>query len=132
MTRPPRPAAARDAPIVHALIHEVQALDEAHDEQTLRTLAQLLGPYTPGRSAERLDVARAAELLDVHPDTLVRWARNKRIWAIKVGREWRFDPDRLEVTPVAGRTAASPAPSTSRRHPPRGTFRAVDALRALG
>lgn len=131
MTRPPRPATP-DAPIVHALIHELQALDQAHDEQTLRTLAQLVGPHTPGRSAELLDVARAAELLHVHPDTLVRWARSKRIWAIKVGREWRFDPDRLEVTPVTGRTAASPAPSTSRRHPPRGTFRAVDALRALG
>lgn len=41
-------------------------------------------------------VHKAAEILDVHPWTLYRWAREGRIPAVKLGRSVRFRVASLE------------------------------------
>jgi excisionase family DNA binding protein len=44
-----------------------------------------------------LDIDQAAERLSVHPATLYRWARQKRLPCIRIGaRVLRFDPRALE------------------------------------
>jgi excisionase family DNA binding protein len=44
-----------------------------------------------------LDIDQAAERLSVHPATLYRWARQKRLPVIRIGaRVLRFDPLALE------------------------------------
>lgn len=45
---------------------------------------------------QTVSVARAAEVLGVHPWTLYRWAREGRIPAIKLGRSVRFRVAALE------------------------------------
>jgi extracellular factor (EF) 3-hydroxypalmitic acid methyl ester biosynthesis protein len=47
-------------------------------------------------SEKLLTLEKAAEYLDVHPGTLYRWARIKRVPAVKVGRVWRFRIENLE------------------------------------
>lgn len=42
-----------------------------------------------------LTIQEAAKYLDVHPYTLYRWAKLKKIPAIKMGRVWRFRKERL-------------------------------------
>jgi len=39
---------------------------------------------------QTVNVARAAEILGVHPWTLYRWAREGRIPAVRLGRSVRF------------------------------------------
>jgi excisionase family DNA binding protein len=47
--------------------------------------------------AALLDINQAAERLAVHPMTLYRWARAKRVPAIRIGpRVLRFDPRALD------------------------------------
>lgn len=43
-----------------------------------------------------LTIEKAAEYLDIHPGTLYRWARAKKIPAVKMGKVWRFKKERLE------------------------------------
>jgi excisionase family DNA binding protein len=60
-----------------------------------------------------MDVAAAAKVMDVHPATLYRWARQRKIPCVRMGsRVIRFDPDALnryisknsvEVQEAAGR-----------------------------
>lgn len=45
---------------------------------------------------QTVDVARAAEVLGVHPWTLYRWAREGKIPSIKLGRSVRFRVAALE------------------------------------
>ena len=59
------------------------------------------------RDVLEFPAAEAADLLGLHPDTLVRMARAGRIWAQKVGREWRFRADRLEIEPLSNGAASS-------------------------
>lgn len=45
---------------------------------------------------EMLDIAATAELLQIHPESVRRMARERRLPAFKVGREWRFKLVALE------------------------------------
>jgi excisionase family DNA binding protein len=66
-------------------------------------------------------------VLGLHPDTLLRMARDGRIWAQKAGREWRFRADRLEIDPPA--RAVDPAVTRRSRRPRRATRSTVAAIR---
>jgi excisionase family DNA binding protein len=72
------------------------------DDAALRELAERIGPHLPAQINRLLDAREAAAVLGLHPDTLLRMARDGRIWAQKAGREWRFRADRLEIRPVTG------------------------------
>jgi excisionase family DNA binding protein len=76
------------------------ALLSALDETAVRELAERLRPHLPLDSDRFLDAREAAALLGLRPDTLLRMARDGRIWARKAGREWRFRADRLEIRPI--------------------------------
>jgi excisionase family DNA binding protein len=73
-----------------AFLAEIQDDDDAK-----RELAEVLRPYliapqkSPGTD-RLLDATEKAAQLRLHPDTLVKMARDHRIWATKVGRQWRF------------------------------------------
>jgi excisionase family DNA binding protein len=63
-------------------------------DAALRWLADLLRPYLTDADDKQpealLTADQIAGALQVHRDTVVRWARERRISATKVGREWRF------------------------------------------
>jgi len=44
-----------------------------------------------------ITVEEAAKYLDIHPVTLYRWARAKKIPAVKMGKVWRFKKEKLEA-----------------------------------
>ena len=47
-------------------------------------------------AAERLmNLSEAAQFLHIDPDTLRTLTRNGRVPAMKIGRQWRFDPELL-------------------------------------
>jgi excisionase family DNA binding protein len=98
-----------------ALLSALLAELASADERDKRELASQLRPFLTDDPARLLDAGEMAALVKVHPDTLVRWAHAGRIWATKVGREWRFRPDRPDVSPVAGGYPPSPAPATPHR-----------------
>ena len=102
------------------------ALLGALDETAARELAARLRPHLPTAPDRFLDAREAASMLGLHPDTLVRMARTGRIWAQKVGREWRFRADRLEVQPVAGNVSGS---ATRAPHAHRAARSSVAAIR---
>lgn len=58
-----------------------------------------------------LTTNQAAEMLDVHPDTVRRWCENGEITALKVGRNWAVARDdvmrrrRLQIIRAAHRRA---------------------------
>lgn len=82
---------------------------DALDEAALRELAGRLGPYLGHGSDRLLNVREKAEQLGIHPDTVVRMAREGRLSALKVGREWRFRADDLEIAVLrAGPTSSTP------------------------
>lgn len=56
---------------------------------------------------ELLTVREVASLLRLQPDTLYRWAREGRLPAIKLGKEWRVHPDDIER--LLGRSVPRPA-----------------------
>lgn len=84
------------------------ALLSALDEAAARELAERLRPHLPLDPTRFLDTREAAQVLGLHPDTLVRMARAGRISARKVGREWRFRADQLDIRPVAARAETVP------------------------
>ncbi|MCM8763240.1 MAG: helix-turn-helix domain-containing protein [Candidatus Omnitrophica bacterium] len=43
-----------------------------------------------------LTLEEAAQYLDIHPGTLYRWVKEKRVPSFKVGRIWRFKKEKLE------------------------------------
>jgi len=91
------------------------------DEDAKRELAEQLRPYLSHESDCLLDAVEAGPLAKLHPETLVRFAREGRVWAVKVGREWRFRADRLAIGPPAAETAPStPRPPVRRRAAGRG------------
>ena len=58
-------------------------------------------PHPPASFEPLLDSDRAAEIVQVHPKTLQRYARNGIVRGIRVGKLWRFRasdliPPRLE------------------------------------
>ena len=99
------------------------------DEKAARQLAERLRPHLPVGTDRFLDARQAADILGLHPDTLVRMARTGRIWAQKVGREWRFRADRLEVQPICGE-AGHPF-SVSRRRADQTPRSSVAAIRGI-
>ena len=98
------------------------------DDASARELAERLRPHLPVGPSRFLDAREAADVLGLHPDTLVRMARTGRIWAQKVGREWRFRADRLEVRPVNGE-GRHPLRMTRSRRSERGSPSSVAAIR---
>lgn len=71
------------------------ALLDALDDDALSVLAERLRPYLAD-SDELLDAREAATRLGLHERTVARMAREGRIpGAVKVGRGWRFNADRL-------------------------------------
>jgi len=49
-----------------------------------------------GRS-KVMKVVEVADLLNLDPDTIVRYANEEKIPAFKVGSRWRFDPETLAL-----------------------------------
>jgi excisionase family DNA binding protein len=99
------------------------------DDATKRELAGYLEPYLGDPSGRLLDRAEKAAQLRLHPDTLGRMARDGRIWAVKIGREWRFRADRSEIRPILG----DPFPTTNgvgpTRRPAKAAPTSVAAIR---
>ncbi|PZS15173.1 MAG: hypothetical protein DLM64_00290 [Solirubrobacterales bacterium] len=85
------------------------------DESTRCEVGSRLRPYLADDPERLLDAGEMAELLQLHPDTLVKMARTGRIWAQRAGREWRFRADRSEIAPAAGEPLVSHAPMSPRR-----------------
>jgi excisionase family DNA binding protein len=112
-------------PFLEAL---VTALDEA-DESVKLELADRLRPYLLAEDPGRLlSAEEKAEQLGLHPDTLVRMARNGRIpGAIKAGRAWRFRADCSKILPLEPPTSMpdSPAPRRRRSAPARRSVAAI-------
>jgi excisionase family DNA binding protein len=96
------------------------------DGVALRELATRLRPYLHSEP-DFLDARQAAARLGLHPETLARMARDGRVPAVKVGREWRFRSDRLDVQPVAGTSSISL--SAARRQ--RSTATALPSVSAI-
>jgi excisionase family DNA binding protein len=49
------------------------------------------------RSERWLSVPEAARVLGLHPETVRRFVREKRLPATRIGRSWRFRSDRLDA-----------------------------------
>ena len=43
-----------------------------------------------------MTLEETARYLDIHPGTLYRWARAKRVPAVKIGKVWRFRKEKME------------------------------------
>jgi excisionase family DNA binding protein len=106
--------AATVPPLIAALLAELANADESVKCE----LAGYLHP-SPDEPGRLLDVAEFAPLVKLHPETCVRMARDGRVWAVKVGREWRFRADRLEVTPPVGLSLPLASAVRPRRKPIR-------------
>jgi excisionase family DNA binding protein len=83
------------------------ALLKQLDTEDIGELRRLLG-VDRFRDGRLLDAPEKARQLGVHPNTLVRMAREGRISATKVGRSWRF-PARHERDSAAGQLTADRA-----------------------
>jgi hypothetical protein len=92
------------------------------DDALKRELAAYLRPYLADRPSRLLDASEKARQLGLHPETLVKMARAGRCrGAIKVGREWRFPPDSIEILPPAAGAAPASAALPTTVRPPRAT-----------
>ena len=97
----------------------VESLAQA-DDAVKRELAAYLRPYLADSPGRLLDASEKARQLGLHPETLVKMARAGRCrGAIKVGREWRFPSESLEILPPPheGALASSDLPAALRRAP---------------
>ena len=65
-----------------------------------------------------LTLEEVAELLRVHPITIYRLLRERRIPAFKIGSEWRFNRESIEKW-ISRREADNPPPKTLRGPKPR-------------
>ncbi len=96
-----------------------RALIDALDADALEDLAELLAPYLKSSPDRLLDAAEKAAHLGLHRDTVVRMAREGRLSAEKIGREWRFPsgqpaPEQQSEVPRRSRDRrAGSRPSTS-------------------
>jgi excisionase family DNA binding protein len=59
-----------------------------------------------------MKVAEVADLLNLDPDTVVRYANEARIPAFKVGSRWRFDPATL-ASWIEGKNGAHQGEATA-------------------
>lgn len=111
------PGASRRAQSTDAGAALVSVLIEqlAERPELARALAEPLRPYLVPAGDRMLDAVEAGEILRLHPDTVVRMAREQRIpGAEKAGRAWRFRADQLEVLPTRG-LVPPPRPSARAR-----------------
>ena len=46
---------------------------------------------------QAMKVREVADLLNLDPDTIVRYANEQKVPAFKVGSRWRFDPHAIAV-----------------------------------
>jgi excisionase family DNA binding protein len=46
---------------------------------------------------QAMKVREVADLLNLDPDTIVRYAKEQKVPAFKVGSRWRFDPHALAM-----------------------------------
>jgi excisionase family DNA binding protein len=76
-------------------------------------LAEHIAQRRAERPFEVLDLAAAAALLHVHPDTLRRMAKTGQIPATKVGRAWVFSAQLVQEWFEARCTAKSTTPASS-------------------
>jgi excisionase family DNA binding protein len=86
----------------------VRALLDALDDAALNELAYRLRVHLAVDTVRLLEAREAASRLRLHPETVSRMARTGRISAEKVGREWRFHADALDVRPVDRRRTIAP------------------------
>jgi AbrB family looped-hinge helix DNA binding protein/excisionase family DNA binding protein len=100
---------APGTPHLAAVLAELAVVDERDKAE----LARHLRPYLGAKPERLLSAREKAELMGIHPDTLVKMARDRRIHSVKVGRAWRF---RADAAPVEGRDDALPERTTV---PPR-------------
>jgi excisionase family DNA binding protein len=96
------------------------------DPEDVGELRRLLGVERV-RDGRLLDAPEKARQLGIHPNTLVRMAREGRISATKVGRSWRFAADTSEILPPA--TSPRLAIRDGGRRPRRPGAAAVSAIR---
>lgn len=96
------------------------------DTEDVGELRRLLG-VDRVRDGRLLDAAEKARQLGIHPNTLVRMAREGRIAATKVGRSWRFAAEASEILPPA--TSPRLAIRDGRRRLRRSGAVAVSAIR---
>ena len=108
-------SARTGTPFLQALLAELPAADDGDK----RELASQLRPFLADDPGRLLDADEKAQQLGLHPDTVVRMARAGRIWAKKVGREWRFRADLCDILPAGG--GPSPAPAALQRRRPVAT-----------
>ncbi len=104
------------------------ALTRNSEADACRELAELLRPDLTAGPDHLLDAAEAAPPAKLHPDTLVRMAREGRVkGAEKVGREWRFPTGRLEISPPPCRSLSTESAPAVRRAPrrERASFAAI-------
>ena len=100
------------------------------DDDSKREIADQLRPYLLDDPGRLLSASEKAEQLGVHPDTIAKWARDGRIWAVKVGKAWRFRADRSEIQRAAGSRTSVLRSVTPPRRPARATVPAsVAAIR---
>lgn len=98
--------------LLDVLADELAAASPEQLAELAEVLAPLLAPYL-GPAGGLLTVAEFAARVGMNPDVVTRCAREGRIpGARKVGREWRFDADRLQVLPVDRQPPALPGPLT--------------------
>jgi hypothetical protein len=101
----------------------------ALDPSALRELASRLRPYLTEDPDRLLDAEEKAKQVGLHPESLVRMAREGRIpGARKVGREWRFPPGQCEVLPLVAPVTPD-APTRAPRRRPHSPRRSVSAIR---
>jgi excisionase family DNA binding protein len=86
----------------------VRALLDALDDAALNEFAHRLREHLEADTVRLLDAREAASRLRLHPETVSRMARTGRISAVKVGREWRFHADALDVRPADRRRTIAP------------------------
>jgi excisionase family DNA binding protein len=119
---------ARQRHSLTALI--LESLAEA-DDALKRELAAYLRPYLADGPGRLLDAGEKARQLGLHPETLVKMARAGRCkGAVKVGREWRFPSESVEILPPAPGGAPGSSRVRSRpRRPPETVPGSVAAIR---
>jgi excisionase family DNA binding protein len=104
------------------------SLAEADDESK-RELAGHLRPYLGDDPSRLLSLIAKANQLNLHPDTLCRMARDGRIPAVKIGREWRFRADQSEIRSPAANQPPIPNGSPPIRRPSRTAPASIAAIR---
>lgn len=71
----------------------------------------------PARPVPLLNKYAAAEQLGVHPETLILWARKKRIRSTRSGAQYRFKQEYIDEFIAANETAPLAETALPKRNP---------------